>query len=265
MKIITLANKKGGVTKTTSSINLATGFGLTGRKVLLIDFDPQCNSTDMLIRGKTRKPTNQLTPSVSDMLADEKGKFDISKAIRTRTREENVHLIPSSVDMDDIDITLSKQALWGLALDRRRKELKNLGYDIVIVDTPPGSYKLKTIGLYASDIVILPVIPSHMALDGLADALDEIEAIEQHMSRTVNYKVLFNRVKYHGRNIQKSSEKVATELRETIGNRLLESFIPEDDIMINAEKWGRSVLSYAPNSKAAYAYADLLKEVSHYV
>lgn len=261
MHIIAVVNKKGGVTKTQTTINVASAFALMGKRVLVCDGDAQCNTTDMLIRGKTILKTNELSPSMYDFLTDKKGKIPLRRLIRARTRQEGIHLIPSSVDMDNIDVALSNDSVWITAIGSRRKEIEELGYDVVVIDTPPGSHKIKSMALYGADLAILPVIPSHMALDGLSDALDELEEIEKVFGRDIMYKILFGRVKYRGDTVIKSSQKIGDELSSALGDKVFNTYIPENDIVINSEKWGKSVLTYAPNSNVAYAYVSLIKEI----
>ena len=262
MKVISLTSRKGGVLKSTHAVNLAAALGMDGKQVLLIDTDAQCNSTETLITGKTRKDPRLLSPSSYDVLLDEGSKLDLSKVIRKNTREENVHLLPSSSDMDGIDAQLSEQALWGLALKRRLPELAAMGYHYVVIDTPPASTRLKSVALYASDLAILPVIPSKYALDGLAEVIEEIGMIEEATRRTVDYRVLLGRVRYYNRKLRKPSMRAYLELAEFLeGGRLMRTMIPDDDLALNAEEWSSSIIRYAPKSEISRAYIKLMLEV----
>lgn len=260
MKVIVFANKKGGVTKTTSSINLAAAMGFMGKQVLFIDTDAQCNSTSFLLRGKTTLDPKQLSPSIYDVLLDEKGKLSLDRIIRKNTREENVHLLPSSIDMDGVDLDLSKQAMWGMALERRREEMESLGYDIIIIDTPPGSAFIKTICLYFADLAILPTVPSSFSVDGLVDLIEEIAQIQSSTGKSLDFRFLMTRM---GRT--RTSERVRSELKEAFEDLLLKTEIPEATIVSRAEEHAQSLIRYAPQSKPAESYAKLLREVLEYV
>ena len=256
MKVITFANKKGGVAKTTSSVNIAAAYGFAGRQVLFIDSDSQCNSTETLIRGKTTLDPRQLSPSIYDVLTDEKRKLPLGKAIRERTREENVHLIPSSLDMDSADVALSRQSMWGMALQRRRGEIEQLGYDVVVVDTPPGSAYTKTVALYAADLVIIPTVASSYSIDGLSDLIEEIALIKESTGKNIDFRLLL--VRMDG---TKVSVKAREDLEDAFGEYVLKTEIPEATIVQRAEEKAASLLRYAPMSKAALAYARLYREV----
>jgi len=260
MRVIVFANFKGGVTKTTSSLNLAAMLGYAKKSVLLVDTDAQCNSTSFLLRGKTRRPLKEISPSIYDVLLDDKGQLPLAKVIRQRTREENVQLLPSSKDVATIDISLSRQPTWGMSLARRRAELDQLGYDVVIVDTPPTSAFIKTLSLYAADLAILPTVPSAFSLDALVDMIEEIAQIQQSTGRTIDFRFLLTRVKS-----TINSDKIRQQLQDTFGGRVLSTEIPEATIVTRAEEHAQSLLRYAPSSKPAIAYVELLKEILPYV
>ena len=262
MKVVSFTTRKGGVLKTTHSVNLAAALGVAGKQVLFIDTDAQCNSTETLITGKTRKDPRMLSPSIYDVLLDGTKKLDLRKVIRTNTREENVHLLPSSDEMDSIDAKLSEQALWGLALKQRLPDIEALGYEYVVIDTPPASTRLKSVALYASDLAILPVVPSKYALDGLAEVIEEIDMIKEVTGRKVDYRVLLGRVRYYNKKLRKPSMRTYLELAEFLeGERLMRTMINDDDLALNAEEWSSSVIRYAPKSAIARQYIELMFEV----
>ena len=256
MKIITFANKKGGVAKTTSSINVAAAYGFAGRKVLFIDSDSQCNSTETLMRGKTTYDPRQIRPSIYDVLTDVKKELPLDKAIRGVTREDNVHLIPSSQDMDSADVALSRQSMWGMALQRRRREIEELGYDVVVIDTPPGSAYTKTIALYAADLVIIPTVASSYSIDGLSDLIEEIAMIRDSTGKRIDFRILL--VRMDGTRV---AMKAREDLEGAFGKFVFQTEIPEATMVQRAEEKAASLLRHAPMSKPAIAYAELFREV----
>lgn len=261
-KIITLANQKGGATKTTTAVNLAAGYGLADKSVLIIDTDLQCNTTASLMKGVTTRNLKQITPSIADILLDNGDKIPVQKAIRSRTREENVHLIPSNEEMDGIEMELKNDPMWGFALSRRREEIEALGYDYVIIDTPPGGTYLRTVCIYASDLVIIPVASSEYSLQGTGDILEQLSVLKNSTGRNIPFRVLQTRANYYDGNMRKAPQDFRRQLQELFSGHLLQTVIPEDQERIyNAEKFAKSILRHAPASASAEGYRQLLLEV----
>ncbi len=261
MKVISISNEKGGVAKTTTAINLAAGLGRKGYKVLFIDSDPQCNSTSFLIRGRTTLDPKSLSPNIADVLMDDTFTFDVSKSIRNKTREINLDLLPSNKSkLKEVRDVIRKQETWGLALSRRLSEIEELGYDFVVIDTPPGEEVLRKICLYASDLTIVPVVTSEFSIDAIIDTVDLIKRIKQSTGKQVDFKILMCRTKQ-----TISTDRVRATIDEFFKGLKLETEIPEATIMERAEENAQSIIRYAGKSKPAFAYAKLCLEVLNYV
>jgi chromosome partitioning protein len=255
MDVYTFANKKGGVTKTTSSVNIAAAFGMMGKKVLFIDLDPQANSTSTLIRGRTRQEVRHITPSIYEVLKSSSKDLAITTAIR-KTREDNVDIIPSSERMGLAEIELSMVIDSNRLLLHRLPEIEGLAYDVVVIDTPPVLTLLKLIALFASNKVIIPTTPSEYATDGIEGIIEELGAVQERAHKDIAVKILYARV-----DNTKITETVRDELKQAFNGYVFYTEIPEATIMQRAERAAQSILRYAPKSAPAVAYAELMKEV----
>ena len=255
MDVYTFANKKGGVTKTTSSVNIASAFGMMGKKVLFIDIDPQANSTSCLIRGRTRQELRHITPSIYEVLKTSPKDLAVTTAIR-KSREENVDIIPSSERMALAEIELSMVIDSNRLLLHRLPEIEELGYEIVVIDTPPVLTLLKLIALFASNKVIIPTTPSEYATDGIEGIIEELGAVQERAHKAIAVKILYARV-----DNTKIADTVRDELKQAFNGYVFTTEIPEATIMQRAERSAQSILRYAPKSAPAIAYAELMKEV----
>ena len=256
MNVYTFANKKGGVTKTTSSVNIAAAFGMMGKRVLFIDIDPQANSTSTLVRGKTTQKIKHITPSIYEVLKSDAKQVPLTTAVR-KTREEHVNIIPSSERMGLAEIELSMVIDSNRLLLHRLPEIETLGYDVVVIDTPPVLTLLKLIALFASNKVIIPTTPSEYATDGIEGIIEELAAVQERVQKDIAVKILYARV-----DNTKISATVRTELRNTFDGYVFNAEIPEATIMQRAERAAQSILRYAPKSAPALAYAELMTEVT---
>jgi len=255
MNVYTFANKKGGVTKTTSSVNIAAALGMMGKRVLFIDIDPQANSTSTLVRGRTTQPIKNITPSIYEVLKSDAKHIPLETAIR-KTREDNVDIIPSSEHMNMAEIELSMVIDSNRLLLHRLPEIVSLGYDAVVIDTPPVLTLLKLIALFASNKVIIPTTPSEYATDGIEGIIEELAVVQERLQKDITVRILYARVDH-----TKMTEMVRTELRNTFDGYVFDVEIPEATIMQRAERAAQSILRYAPKSAPALAYAELMEEV----
>ena len=168
-KIISIFNQKGGVGKTTTSINLSAGLGKLGKKILLIDLDPQGNSTSGL--GIEKSGVSHL---IYDVLAMD---IPIQDAIYNTT-SENVNIIPSNNELAGLEIELARVGDWEEILKDKLIDIKE-DYDFIFIDCPPSLGILSVIGLIASDSVIIPIQCEYYALEGVSQLFDTIELVKR--------------------------------------------------------------------------------------
>ncbi len=247
-KIIALANQKGGVGKTTTSINLSAGLAYLGKKVLLVDLDPQANST----QGVGAR--NDIKYSTYDLLL--KG-VETEKCILSR-KIPPIDLIPATIDLAGSDIEMANYE------EGREKLLKNKldqiknNYDFIIVDCPPSLGLLNTNALTAADSVIIPVQCEYYALEGLTQLLSTIRLVQKLYNPHLYIEGVLLTM-FDGRT--NLSIEVQQEVRKYFKERVYRSYIPRNVRLSEAPSYGKSIFEHDIKSDGARAYAALAKEV----
>ncbi len=246
MKIISISNQKGGVGKTTTAINLSYYLANLGKKVLVVDIDPQANATSGL--GIQEKP--DLT--IYDVLIDP----DISINDATvKTPYDNLSLVPSTTDLVGADVELRERENWHLVL---RKKLKNLDdYDFVFIDTPPSLGLLTVIALTAARSVLIPVQCEYYALEGLGQLLRTLKKIKQAYNPDLKIEGFL--LTMYDRRLNLSSQ-VEQEVRRFFDKKVYRSVIHRSVRIAESPSFGRPVGAYAPSSQGAKDYFQLAKE-----
>ena len=253
-KIISLVNQKGGVGKTTTSINLAAALGYYGKRTLLIDLDPQGNtSTGIGIdKGDTRY-------SIYDVLLD---RIMIEDAI-VRTKFRNLSVISSTINLAGIDIELIDRSnrepdfIKNAQLKKHLLRIKD-NYDYIIIDCPPSLGILTTNALTASDSVIIPVQCEFFALEGIMQLLNTIMLVQKNLNPTLDIEgVLLTMLD----NRTKLGIEVVTEIRSYFKERVYDTIIPRLVKLSEAPSHGKPIHIYDKDSKGTLAYLNLAKEV----
>ena len=246
-RIVAIANQKGGVAKTTTAINLAAGICGHGKRVLLVDLDPQGNATTGCGIDKT-----QANSGVYEVLTDTMSVKDASitsTATGFDVLTANQHLAGAEIELVG---SAGREVRLKTALNKVIGE-----YDFILIDCPPALSLLTINGLTAAHFVIIPMQCEYYALEGLSDLVDTIKRIKSHLNPELEIGGLV-RTMFDGRN--SLSQQVSEQLNIHFGHKLFETVIPRNVRVAEAPSHGLPVLTYDKQSKGALAYGALSHE-----
>ena len=248
-KIISIANQKGGVGKTTTAVNLSGALAYLGRKVLLIDMDPQGNASRSV--GIDAADVNE---SLYHVLT---GQAQIENVIRP-TILRNMFVLPASMELAGADLEIASS--FSDKQFRLKKQLDRVSanYDYVIIDCPPSLGLLNVNALVASSSVLIPLQCEYYAMEGLAQLLSTIRKIKQTMNSDIEIEgVLLTMADFR----TKFANEVASEIRKFFKEKVYETSIPRQVKLSEAPSKGKTIVEYSVNSKGGVAYIDLAREV----
>lgn len=248
-KIYALANQKGGVGKTTTAVNLAAYLAAIGRRVLVIDTDPQANATSSLGVDK-----NQVMPSLYEALIED---VPFEKAIISTDRS-HLDLAPAAPRLAGAEVEMVP-LLAREHLLRKRFQPVVPRYEYILIDSPPSLGLLTVNALTAAaDGVIIPVQCEYLALEGLGDLLSTVRLVRENLNPGLRIRGLVLTMYDVRTNL---AQQVVDEVRRHFANQVFETIIPRSVRLSEAPSYGEPILKYAPRSSGALAYAALTREL----
>ena len=253
-KIIAFVNQKGGVGKTTSSINLAASLGLLGKKTLLVDLDPQGNSTTGVGISKS-----DLDNSIYDVFID---RTDIKKVV-IKTKFKNLYTIPASINLAGVDMELmemsreDKEFIAQLQLKRHLSKIVD-SFDYIILDCPPSLGLITTNALAAANSVIIPVQCEFFALEGIMQLLNSIMIAQKKLNPTLDIEGVLLTMLDNRTNL---GLEVVEEIKSYFKEKVYDTIIPRLVRLSEAPSHGKPIHAYDPKSRGTEAYLNLAKEV----
>ena len=247
MKIVSVTNQKGGVGKTTTCVNLAAYVANSGRRVLLIDMDPQgnaCSSLGVEVgKGKT---------SIYEVLLSD---ATIREAIYPSVMK-NLDVVPSTVDLSAAEVDLVYIENRERVLENCLKEIDG-AYDFVFIDCPPSLGLLTVNALTATDSIIIPIQCEYFALVGLGQLMNTVRLIKKHLNPEIEIEGVLLTMKDNRSNLV---AQVGDEIKKYFGTKVYETFIPRNIRLAESPSHGKPILLYDNKSKGANAYQSLANE-----
>lgn len=246
-KIISFINQKGGVGKTTTCVNLATFLCAYGKKVLLLDLDPQGNATTGVGVEK-----NLEMKTFYDIILDE----CVMKEAIVETNIKGLDILPSNVDLAGAEVTLVQRENREKVLKNSLKTIKD-EYDYIAIDCPPSLGLLTVNALTASDSIIIPIQCEFYALEGLSQLMNTVKLVKQHLNENIEIEGVVLTMKDNRSNL---INQVASEIREFFGRKVYDTVIPRNIRLAEAPSHGKPILIYDNRSTGSVAYQDLAIE-----
>ena len=246
-KIISFSNQKGGVGKTTTCVNMAAYLAREGRKVLLIDLDPQGNATTGLGFSK-----GALKKSVYNVLIEEEAVKDNV----LDTELENLKILPANIDLAGAEVELVYKKNREKVLKEALEKVKSQ-YDYLLIDCPPSLGLITINALAAADSVVIPIQSEYYALEGLSQLMNSISLVRQHLNKSLKVEGVVLTM-YDGRSI--ISRQIAAEIKKFFTKKLYEIVIPRNVRLSEAPSHGKPIILHDPKCAGARAYSALTEE-----
>src|SRR3954468_9323427 len=256
IRVITIANQKGGVGKTTSSVNLGVALALYGLRTLVIDLDPQGNTSTAL--GVDHSVG---TPSVYDALV---GDSSLAEVVHPTTATPLLSCVPATIALAGAEIELvsvvAREYRLRRAIETYLQELPpEQRPHYVLIDCPPSLGLLTLNALVAGDEVLIPIQCEYYALEGLGQLLNNIDLVRQHLNPGIAVRTILLTM-YDG--LTKLADQVADEVRNHFGDVVLEAVIPRNVRVSEAPGYGQSVLTYDPGSRGSTSYVEAARQLA---
>ena len=246
-KIVAFLNQKGGVGKTTTCVNMAGYLATMGKKVLLLDIDPQGNASSNLGIEKESKPKTIYNVIVDDNTIEE---------VILPTKLNNLDIIPSDVDLAGAEIEL-------VQMNNREKVVRNIlkkikdKYDYICIDCPPSLGLITVNALTACDSVLIPIQCEYFALEGLSQLMYTIKLVKKHLNENIDVEGVVLTMKDNRSNLGHS---VAQDITKYFGKKVYKTIIPRNVRLAEAPSFGEPIVLYDPKCTGAIAYKELTEE-----
>ncbi|ECC0872749.1 ParA family protein [Listeria monocytogenes] len=247
-KVIALANQKGGVGKTTSSVNLSSSLAFLGKKVLLVDIDPQGNASSGVGVNK-----GEIEHCIYDVLVDDVAIQDVLQ----KTDLDNLNVIPATIQLAGAEVELVPAISREIRLKKAIGSIRD-DYDYVIIDCPPSLGLLTLNALTAADSVLIPVQCEYYALEGLSQLLNTIRIVQKHLNEDLQIEGVLLTMLDARTNL---GIQVIEEVKKYFQNKVFNTIIPRNVRLSEAPSHGKPILLYDAKSKGAEVYLELAKEV----
>ncbi len=247
-KIIAIANQKGGVGKTTSTVNLGASLALLGNKVLIVDIDPQGNATSGVGINK-----GDMDQCVYNILVED---LD-AKEVCIPTAVDNLSIIPATIQLAGAEIELVSTISREVKLKKALDDVKGV-YDFILIDCPPSLGLLTLNALTAADSVIIPVQCEYYALEGLSQLLNTIRLVQKHLNKQLMIEGVLLTMLDARTNL---GLQVIEEVKKYFQDKVYKSIIPRNVRLGEAPSYGKPITVYDPKSRGAEVYLELAKEV----
>ena len=246
-KIIAFSNQKGGVGKTTTCVNMSACLAGLGKKVLLLDLDPQGNATSSLGIEK-----DENLKSIYNVITNDSNIEDVVR----RTKYKGLDIIPSDINLAGAEIDL-------VQMENREKILRNSlmmiknSYDYITIDCPPSLGLLTINALTSADSVIIPILCEFLSLEGLTQLMNTVWLVKQHLNSNLEIEGVVLTMKSARSNLV---NEVSAEIRKFFDKKVFNTAIPRNVRVAEAPSYGESVIDYDPKCKGSIAYMELTKE-----
>ena len=247
-KIIAIANQKGGVGKTTTAVNLSASLAVKGKKVLVIDMDPQGNATSGFGINK-----NEVEKTIYELLL---GDCSAKESILV-TKHKNVEIIPANVNLAAVEIELGEESDKHFILKKEIEGVRD-SYDYIIIDCPPSLGMLTINAMTTADSVLVPIQCEYYALEGLGQLLYTVNLVKERLNPNLTMEgVVFTM--YDSRN--NLSMDVVKNVKQNYQGRVFNTIIPRNVRVAEAPSFGEPINTYDPKSAGAESYMNLAKEI----
>ena len=259
-RIFVVANQKGGVGKTTSTVNIAAALAQLGQKVLVIDLDPQGNASTALGIDHRRG-----VPSTYDALVDGE---PLEEVITPSPDLENLFVVPATIDLAGAEIELVsvvaresrlRKAIYGHPLVGSAEAAGEDRFDYVLVDCPPSLGLLTLNALVAGNEMLIPIQAEYYALEGLGQLIETVEMVRAHLNQGLSISTILVTM-YDART--RLAAGVADEVREHFGDQVLKTTIPRSVRVSEAPSYAQTVMTYDPGSPGALSYLEAAREIA---